>query len=81
MSILSTLLCIYLFSLVFSLFCGLVRFLRDIRKWKDKEEPVHITASQFEDDLSDSADDFEIITESEVSEDVEHREHHTPIIF
>lgn len=69
---------IYILSLVFSMLCALVRFLLDVRKWHDKEEKVHITPSQFEDDLNEP----ETAEEKEVIEDVgECTECNTPIIF
>ena len=50
------------------MFCALVRFLVDVRKWKDREEPVHITPSQFEADLFEIVDDKprEEVTEEDV---------------
>ena len=79
----------YGLSLIFSMFCALVRFLLDVKKWHDKEEVVHITPSQFQKDLTDSdslsaefsdisVNFFEEGVESNVSE---RSEHHTPIIF
>lgn len=47
-------LAIYILSLSFSMFCALIRFLLDVRRWHDKEEKVHITPSQFEADLKES---------------------------
>lgn len=70
---------LYILSLVFSMFCALVRFLADVRKWHDKEEKVHITPSQFEADLNEPVAEEE---EKEVNEDAgERREHNSPIIF
>lgn len=66
---------LYILSLVFSMFCALVRFLADVRKWHDKEEKVHITPSQFEADLNEPVTEEE---EKEVNEDAgERREHNT----
>lgn len=70
---------VYIYSLIGSLVLGTFRFLRDIRKWKDKEEKVHITPSQFEADLTESQEEIEV---KEVDVDVESgTECHTPIIF
>ena len=78
-ALVGSILFLYGCSLIFSMFCALVRFLVDVRKWKDREEPVHITPSQFEADLFEIVDDK---PREEVTEDVgEHSEHHTPIIF
>lgn len=69
---------VYILSLIFSMLCALVRFLLDVRKWHDKEEKVHITPSQFEDDLNEP----ETAEEKEVEEDArECGECNTPIIF
>lgn len=70
---------LYILSLIFSMFCALVRFILDVRKWHDKEEKVHITPSQFEADLNEAVTDEE---EKEVEEDAgEHGKHNSPIIF
>jgi hypothetical protein len=66
---------LYILSLVFSMFCALVRFILDVRKWHDKEKKVHITPSQFEADLNEPETEEE---RKEVEEDAgECREHNT----
>jgi len=69
---------LYGFSLIISMFVALVRFFIDVKKWHDREELVHITPSQFEADLNESVED----TREEGSEDVAERgEHNSPIVF
>lgn len=44
-ALIKLILCLYLLSLLFSLFCGLLRFFVDVGKWHDKEKHVKITMS------------------------------------
>ena len=87
-NVLSFALTLYLYSLIFSLFLALVRFLKDVKKWHDKEEKVHITKSAFEADLNEPVQAAEASepVENPVGEEVEnidteHTECHSPIVF
>jgi hypothetical protein len=44
-ALIKLILVLYLFSLLFSMFVALLRFLIDVAKWHDKEKKVKITAS------------------------------------
>lgn len=84
-NILSFALTLYLYSLLFSMFLALVRFLVDVRKWHDKEEKVHITKSAFEADLNEPVQAAEPV-ENPVGEEVEKDDSksgkcNTPIVF
>lgn len=85
MALLGLVLSIYVLSLIVSMIGGFFRFLADIRKWKSKEEKVHITKKQFEKDIQETetpGTDQEEKEESEVLDDeVFCSEQHTPIVF
>lgn len=69
--LLKLILCIYVLTLIFSALVAFFKFIVDTRKWHDKEERIHITASQFEEDLKESSPDpVEAEPESEVKIDV-----------
>lgn len=69
--LLKLILCLYLITLVFSAIVAFFKFVFDVRKWHDKEERIHITASQFEEDLKESSPEpVEAEPESEVKIDV-----------
>lgn len=69
--LLKLILCLYLITLVFSAIVAFFKFVFDVHKWHDKEERIHITASQFEEDLKESPpDSVEAEPESEVKIDV-----------
>lgn len=74
---------IYILSLSISMFCALIRFLLDVRRWHDKEEKVHITPSQFEADLNEpETEEKNMEEEKEIEEDArEHRKYNSPIVF
>lgn len=77
-ALVGSILYLYGFSLIISMFVALVRFFIDVKKWHDIEEPVHITPSQFEADLNESVEDIR----EEGSEHVaECGEHNSPIVF
>lgn len=80
MNMLFTALSFYIYTLIFSAVVAFVRFVKDISNWKDKEEKVYITPSQFEADLAESSD-ADDDTESEVTTDEQSNEHNTPIVF
>lgn len=74
---------VYLLSLSFSAFSGVLRFLVDIKRFKDKEEK-YMTEEEFEKDIVSSAEeDTNNYEECEgVNDDVRTvSEHNTPIIF
>ena len=50
-SLIGSILCLYLISLLVSMVLAFFRFIADVKKWHDKEEKVHITPSQFEADI------------------------------
>ncbi|NLG03325.1 MAG: hypothetical protein GX567_05795 [Clostridia bacterium] len=75
-ALVGSILYLYFISLIISMFAALFRFLLDVKKWHDIEEPVHITPSQFEADLMSSEDDGK-----EVDPDGERSEHNSPIVF
>ena len=78
-ALVGSILYLYGFSLIISMFVALVRFFIDVKKWHDVEEPVHITPSQFEADLLASEVDESV---KEVVNDVgEYSEHNSPIVF
>lgn len=69
--LLKLILCFYLITLVCSALVAFFKFIVDTRKWHDKEERIHITASQFEEDLKESPPvPVEAEPESEVKIDV-----------
>ena len=69
--LLKLILCVYLITLVCSAVVAFFKFVLDVRKWHDKEERIHITASQFEEDLKESSPvPVEAEPESEVIIDV-----------
>lgn len=69
--LLKLILCIYVCFLLGSAVVAFFKFVADTRKWHDKEERIHITASQFEEDLKESsAEPVEAEPESEVKIDV-----------
>lgn len=73
----------YLISLSFSAFSGVLRFLGDIKRFKDKEEKFQ-TEVEFEKDIASSAEEeTNNYEECEgVNDDVRTvSEHNTPIIF
>lgn len=45
-ALLKLIICFYLLSLIFSLFCGLVLFIIDVFKWHDHEKKVTIISSK-----------------------------------
>lgn len=63
---------LYILSLIFGMFCALVRFLIDVAKWHDKEEKVHITPSEFEADLNESEVIPDVGADTVVTESGEH---------
>lgn len=69
--LLKLILCIYVCFLICSAVVAFIKFVADTRKWHDKEERIHITASQFEEDLKESSPEpVESEPESEVKIDV-----------
>ncbi len=78
-NILGSILYLYGISLIISMICALFRFLADVKKWHDKEEPVHITPSEFEADLL--AAEAETQGEEVNVDDSESREHNSPLVF
>ena len=44
-ALLKLILCFYLLSLIFSMFCGLLRFIIDVAKWHKQEKKVKIIKS------------------------------------
>lgn len=69
--LLKLILCIYVFFLLCSAVVAFIKFVVDTRKWHDKEERIHITASQFDEDLKESSPEpVEAEPESEVKIDV-----------
>ena len=85
MALLGLVLSIYVLTLIVSMIGGFFRFLADIRKWKSKEEKVHITKKQFEKDIQETetpGTDQEEKEESEVlDDDGLCSEQHSPIVF
>lgn len=88
-AILSGALTLYIYTLIISMVLAFVRFLRDVRKWHDKEEKVHITASEFEADLNEvelvqAAEPVQVPVsagEEVTVNDSEQRKCDTPIVF
>lgn len=85
MALLGLVLSIYVLTLIFSMIGGFFRFLADIRKWKSKEEKVHITKKQFEKDIQETETPGIDQEENEGSEVLDNdgfrSEQHTPIVF
>lgn len=61
-SLIGSILCLYLITLLVSMVLAFFRFIADVKKWHDKEEKVHITPSQFE------ADIYEVVEISDCKE-------------